>query len=497
MAAEPILTDHPAPSATPGEAPIDWGVIWVLLAAAFVVILNETVLGVAIAHLMTDFSIDARTAQWLTTGFMLTLSVVIPVTGFVMDRLTTRQVFLTAMTLFMTGTVLAALAPNFSVLLGARVVQASGTAVMMPLLMTTILNLVPMHRRGQTMGLVSIVMSMAPAMGPTISGFVLQVASWRWLFWLVLPIAMAATAYGAVKLRNVSELRRTPLDALSVVLSALGFGGLVYTLSLVGAPAKSMNLMVAGVVALLALLAFVWRQLVLQKSDIALLDLRTFAHRNYSAALGVMMLAFLALMGVALIWPIYLQDVRQLSPSVTGLAMLPGGLAMGLLGPLVGRLFDRYGPRPLVVPAALVLGMMVLAMSRVTPNTTLWMLIGMHAVMSLALSFMFTPSFTTALNALPPRLYSHGSAGLGTLQQVAGAAGAALLVTLFESTANRHIAAGVPELTAQLDGLRIAFTLAAALTVPVLVLAFLMRRQQSEGQQSEGHQPDEGATLLH
>lgn len=333
----PHTADHPA------EAPINWGVIGVLLVAAFVVILNETVLGVAIAHLMTDFSIDARTAQWLTTGFMLTLSVVIPITGFLMDRLTTRQVFLTAMGLFMAGTLAAALAPSFAVLLGARVIQASGTAVMMPLLMTTILNLVPMHRRGQTMGLVSIVMSMAPAMGPTISGFVLQFASWRWLFWLVLPIAMVATAYGALKLRNVSELRKTPLDAPSVVLSALGFGGLVYTLSLVGAPGKETNLLVALGIALVALLAFIWRQLVLQKSDIALLDLRTFLHRNYSVSLGVMMIAFLSLMGVALIWPIYLQDVRHLSPSVTGLAMLPGGLAMGLLGPLVGRLFDGTG----------------------------------------------------------------------------------------------------------------------------------------------------------
>ena len=336
---------------------------------------------------------------------------------------------------------------------------------MMPLLMTTILNLVPMHRRGQTMGLVSIVMSMAPAMGPTISGFVLQFASWRWLFWLVLPIAAVATTYGALKLRNVSELRKTPLDALSVVLSALGFGGLVYTLSLVGATGKGTNLLVALGVSLAALLAFVARQLVLQRSDIALLDLRTFTHRNYSAALGVMMLAFLALMGVALIWPIYLQDVRHLSPSVTGLAMLPGGLAMGLLGPLVGRLFDRYGPRPLVIPAAVVLGVTVLAMSRVSESTPLAVLIVLHAVMSLALSFMFTPSFTTALNALPPRLYSHGSAGLGTLQQVAGAAGAALLVTVFE-------------VTAQLAGLRLAFGIASTLTIGVLVLATLMRRQE-------------------
>ncbi|MGJ6981380.1 MDR family MFS transporter [Aestuariimicrobium soli] len=483
----PDSTPSAADHADPVDTPINWGVIWVLLIAAFVVILNETVLGVAIAHLMTDFSIDARTAQWLTTGFMLTLAVVIPVTGFLMDRLTTRQVFLTAMGLFMAGTLLAALAPSFAVLLGARVIQASGTAVMMPLLMTTILNLVPVHRRGQTMGLVSIVMSMAPAMGPTISGFVLQFASWRWLFWLVLPIAVAATTYGALRLRNVSELRKTPLDALSVVLSALGFGGLVYTLSLVGATGKQTNLLVAGGVAVAALLVFVWRQLSLQKSDAALLDLRTFTHRNFSAALGVMMLAFLALMGVALIWPIYLQDVRLLSPSVTGMAMLPGGLAMGLLGPVVGRLFDRYGPRPLVLPAAVVLGATVLMMSRVTPSTPLWLLITLHAVMSLALSFMFTPSFTTALNALPPRLYSHGSAGLGTLQQVAGAAGAALLVTLFEATANRRMAAGVAEVPAQLDGLRLAFTVAAALTLGVLALASLMTRQENSAPHHGGH----------
>ncbi|WP_203567359.1 MDR family MFS transporter [Aestuariimicrobium ganziense] len=463
------------------DAPIKWSVIGLLLVAAFTVILNETTLGVAIPHLMHDLDISARTAQWLSTGFLLTMSVVIPTTGFIMDRLTTRQVFLTAMGLFIAGTVICALAPGFEVLLGGRVVQASGTAVMMPLLMTTILNLVPMHKRGQTMGLVSICISMAPAMGPTVSGVILQVGSWRTIFWVMLPIAIIATALGFRWLTNVGQTRPTPIDPASIILSVLGFGGLVYALSLVGQPGQTLALAVCGVLAVVALALFVARQLWLQKHGQPLLDLRIFLEHNFRVSLGVMMLSFLVLMGVALIWPIYLQDVRGVDEVTTGMMLLPGGLAMGLLGPVVGRLFDRLGARPLVVPATVVMAVCILTMSRVDETTPLWMLVTMHAVLSLSLSFMFTPCFTAALNATAPRLYAHGSAGLGTLQQVAGAAGAALLITVMEATQRSQVAAGMAAPQALMNGVSHAFLLGAALSLGSLVLGLLIRRQSPTG----------------
>ena len=170
----------------------DRTVIAVLLISTFVVILNETIMSVALPVLLTDLKVEASVGQWLTAGFLLTMSVVIPITGFLIRRVPTRRLYGVAMTLFSAGTLIAALAPGFGVLLAARVVQASGTAIMLPLLMTTVMTLVPPDRRGVVMGNISIVISVAPAIGPTVSGLVLNVLSWRFMFWLVLPIAVVA-----------------------------------------------------------------------------------------------------------------------------------------------------------------------------------------------------------------------------------------------------------------------------------------------------------------
>ena len=244
-------------------------IIATLLVATFVVILNETIMNVALQRLMVDLNIDAPTVQWLSTGFMLTMAVVIPTTGFILQRLSTRAVFMLAMGLFSGGTLLAALAPGFEVLLLARIVQAGGTAIMLPLLMTTILTLVPLERRGAVMGNVSIAISVAPAMGPTVSGLILQHFSWRFMFVFVLPIALAALAIG----RQVSDEHRrdgeNPARCRSpCVLTVPAFGGLVYGLSQIGGgrgrrPARPA--VVALAVGVLALVAFVLRQLTLQK----------------------------------------------------------------------------------------------------------------------------------------------------------------------------------------------------------------------------------------
>ena len=264
----------------------DMGVIWVLLAAAFVAILNETTMNMAIPHLIDDLSITPLAAQWVTSAFMLTMAVVIPTTGFLLQRFTTRQMFLTALALFSAGTLLAALAVGFPMLLAGRIVQASGTAIMMPLLMTTVMNLVPPSSRGRMMGRVSIVISLAPAIGPTLAGFLLDHFSWRSIFVVVLPIALVAMFIGWRWLTNVGEQTHAPLDALSIVLSAFGFGGLVFGLSqigeLSGGEGSPLPMAIALIVGAIGLAMFLWRQVVLQREDDALLDLRVFASRDFS-----------------------------------------------------------------------------------------------------------------------------------------------------------------------------------------------------------------------
>ncbi len=453
-------------------------VIWLLLASAFVVILNETIMNVAIRELMIDLNITARAAQWLTTAFMLTMAVVIPITGFLLQRFTTRTVFIAAMGLFSTGTLLAAIAPGFSFLLLGRVVQASGTAIMMPLLMTTVMTLVPPHARGKMMGNVSIVISVAPAIGPTISGLILSVLSWRWMFLLVLPIAVTMLVIGIRRVENVTEPKVVPIDVASVILAALGFGGLIYGLSRIGAESgtSAAPMWIALGTGAVALAVFILRQLKLQKSDRALLDLRTFRSPTFAVATSLMVISMASLFGTIILLPIYLQQVLGLEPVQVGLLLLPGGLVMGLMAPFVGRLYDRIGPRPLVIPGTVVLSSVLWFLSTVTESTDPLAVLGAHLVLSLGLSLLFTPLFSAGLGSLKPHLYSHGSAVVGTVQQVAGAAGTAMFITIMSVQSTALGSQGAIETVAVAGGVRAAFMAGAIISLLSIVAAFFLRK---------------------
>lgn len=461
-------------------------VIGLLLVSAFVVILNETIMGVALPRLMDDLGISAATGQWLTTGFLLTMAVVIPITGFLLQRFNTRPVFVWAMGLFSAGTLIALLAPGFTLLLVGRIVQASGTAIMMPLLMTTVLTLVAPAHRGRIMGNISIVISVAPAIGPTISGLILNAFSWRWLFGFVLPIAIAALVLGMVKVRNVSTPRRAPLDVFSVVLSAFAFGGIVYGLSSIG-EAGTTGLFVpvtALVVGAVALAVFILRQTRLQRTDSALLDLRTFQTRGFTVPIVAMALSFMAMFGTLILLPIYLERVLGLEVLNVGLLLLPGGLLMGLLSPVVGRIYDRRGPRVLLIPGSIIVSAVLWALSTVGVDTSVWFVLGAHVVLSIGLALTFTPLFTAALGGLPPKLYSHGSAVLGTAQQLAGAAGTALFVTLLTiGAATAATGAGADAVAvATASGVKTAFLVGAVISLfGILASVFVTRPAVPEG----------------
>jgi DHA2 family lincomycin resistance protein-like MFS transporter len=466
----------PAPAASPDKLSRESvTIIATLLVATFVVILNETIMNVALQRLMVDLGVNAPTVQWLSTGFMLTMAVVIPTTGFILQRLSTRAVFMLAMGLFSGGTLLAALAPGFGILLLARVVQAGGTAIMLPLLMTTILTLVPVARRGAVMGNVSIAISVAPAMGPTVSGLILEHFSWRFMFVFVLPIALAAFAIGARYLTNIGETEKTRLDGLSVVLTVPAFGGLVYGLSQIGGGQGGAGspAVVALAIGAGAMLAFVLRQVKLQKSDAPLLDLRAFTFRMFTVSVLLLVVAMIALFGAVILLPLYLQEIRGLKSLETGLVLLPGGLAMGLLGPFIGRIFDRVGPLPLTLTGSVLMVLALFQFSLLDAETPVGWIIALHVGLSLGLALLFTPAFTTGLNPLPPHLYSHGSAIMSTLQQVAGAAGTALLVSIF---------AVVSAASGTIAGMHAAFLTAAVIALAAVVLAAMMRKTAGAAQ---------------
>jgi len=459
-------------------------VLILLLAAVFVVFLNETTMSVAIPTIIADLGITAAEGQWLTTGYALTMAVVIPITGWLLQRLDTRPVFILAMSLFTAGTLIAATAPIFEVLVVGRIVQATGTAIMMPLMMTTMMTIVPMHMRGRIMGRVSMVMSLAPAIGPTVAGFLLQAfdQQWRGLFFVMLPLAVTMLVLGVVLVPNVTETRRIPLDAISVVLSALGFSTLVYGLSSIGLAAESAALVAPWVpiaIGLGFLVAFVFRQFALQRRDAAFLDLRTFRAHTFSLAIVMFSLAMLMMFGFVITMPIYLQYGLQQPTEVIGLIMLPGGLLMGLLGPTVGRLYDRVGPRPLVIPGAILVSASVWAFALLlSVESSVWLVAAIQTALFLGFAFVFPPLFTASLGSLPMHLYSHGSALIATIQQVAGAAGAAIFVALFTvslaTSGTTDVTVAHPaDLT---DAARLAFLAGAIVSLGIVGAALFVRK---------------------
>lgn len=465
-----------APSAPPSRtAPA----IALLLISAFIVVLNETAMGVSIPHIMTSLGVSAASAQWLTTAFMLTMAVTIPVTGVLLQRHTLRCNFFTAMGLFAVGTAAAAFAPSFELLLAARVVQALGTSIMLPLLFTTVMQLVAPERRGRTMGLVTIVTAAAPALGPAVSGVIVSSLGWRGVFILVLPVGVAALIVGAAWLRNVTPTRAARFDVLSVLLSAAGFSGVIYGLASIGEQAGGegglpvwIPLTAGGV----ALVALVVRQVVLRDTDRVLLDVRVFGQRLFALSSVTIVIVSIALFGSLILLPLYIQQVLGEPAYIAGLMLLPGGILSGLLAPFVGMAYDKVGPRVLILPGAAIVTAAMAAFTTLGAATPVGWVIGMHMMLSVGTAMMMTPLMTTALGAVPPPLYSHASAIVNTLQQVSGAAGTALFITLFSVAASAPAASGVGPVTALASGVSTAFGVGAAISAATIVLSLFLRK---------------------
>ncbi len=466
-------------------------IINLLLVSAFVVILNETVMGVAIPHLMDDLDISALAAQWLTTAFLLTMAVVIPMTGFLIQRVTTRRLFAIAMGLFVTGTAIAAIAPGFEVLLFARIVQASGTAIILPLLMTSVMSLEPHETLGRRMGNISIVISVAPAIGPTISGLILSVLSWRYLFIFVLPIAITMLIIGVKRMHNVGETSKAPIDIASVILSAIGFGGVVFGLSTIGVTTEDSNLFVRMgplVVGGLFLALFIWRQLILQRKKRALLDLNTFRTPTFTFSVIMFVICMMGMFGVFILMPIYMQSVLGLSVLSSGLLLLPGGLIMGLCAPFVGRMYDKIGPRPLLLTGTILASVAMWGLAFLLNEYSSWViLLAGNILFSIGLAFIFTPLFTSSLGSLPKHLYSHGSATVSTMQQVAAAAGTAFFVSVMSGVAAGALMEGASEAGAYAAGIHVAFLISAAILSLSIITAFFIKKAKETAGAPAGH----------
>ncbi|PQZ91618.1 MFS transporter [Arthrobacter sp. MYb227] len=451
------------------------GIIGAMALAAFLMILNETVLSVALPAVMADLSISASAGQWLTTGFLLTMSVIIPMTGYLLQRFSSRSLFTFALSSFILGTVLAIFAPTFAFLLVARVIQAVGTAIVLPLLMTTTLQLVPRHKRGAIMGLNAIVISVGPAIGPTVSGAIVNSFSWHYIFILMAPLAVIILALGIIFIKVPFQARKIPLDVLSVVLSALAFGLLVYGISTLEHLGDNPALTISCfVIALLALALFIKRQVRLTRDGKELLNLTPFKSRTFTLSLLLIMIAFGTLLGTIVMLPIILESGAGFSTLSIGMMLLPGGLAQAIVSPIFGRVFDRFGPRPVLIPGAAMLAAGQWLYVSVDADTALWMFMINHVIFSIGLALLMTGLMSSALSTVEPRLYGHGSALFNTGQQLGGAIGTTIFVTIMSLLSTAKLESGSDVAHALFSGAHVSFIVGALLATVGVVMAFFV-----------------------
>ena len=473
-----------------------YGMIAILFIGAFVALLNNTLLNVALPTIMVEFDVKPSVVQWLTTGYMLINGILIPASAFFIQKFTNRRLFLTAMVLFTLGTILAMIAPSFGVLVAARMIQACGSAMMMPLLMNVMLTAFPIERRGTAMGIFGLVMITAPAIGPTLSGWVIEHYTWRTLFGIVLPFSILTLVYAFFKLRNITPNRDMKLDVFSLILSSIGFGGLLYGFSSAGDKGWDSPLVYGTIViGAIALIAFIVRQL---RMDDPMLDFKIYKHPMFALSSAISIVLSVAMFSGMILTPLYVQTIRGISPFHSGLLMLPGAIVMGLMSPVTGRLFDKYGARILAVIGLTITVISTFYLSRLGMESGYYYIMWIYTIRMLGISMVMMPVMTNGLNQLPMISNPHGTAMNNTLQQVSGAIGSAILLTIMtkrmESTgaglfAEVQASSNAPstaeglaklkeqlEAQAMLDGISFSFFISTIVAIVALALSFFMKR---------------------
>ncbi|AXI07766.1 MFS transporter [Oceanobacillus zhaokaii] len=450
---------------------------FILMLGAFLGLFGETALNMALTNVMEEFSVTAGIAQWLTTGYLLVLAIFVPISALLMKWFTTRQLVIGGLVISLLGAVLAALSPSFAILLTGRLVQAIGTGILIPVMTNVLLIIFPIHKRGVVMGIMGLVITLGPALGPTLSGVIISSLGWSYIFWISAVLYVFLTIYAAAQIANVSEITKPKIDVLSIILSTFGFGGLIFALSTMAEMAiSSPQVLVPLLIGVIALLLFGIRQM---KMDQPMVNLRVFKYPMFTLGTLMMFLSILVILSTAILLPMYLKGALLFSAAVAGLMLLPGNAVNVIMSPIVGTLFDKFGPRVFVITGSIIvlIGNVIFA-SVISATTPVWQIIVAFMVLFFGLTMVTMPSQTNALNELPRELYADGSAAMNTLNQVAGAAGTAIAITLFTAGQN-SFALNVPDASqAEIlaSGVKYAFYFITGISAVALICSFFVKK---------------------
>ncbi|HHA6449690.1 DHA2 family efflux MFS transporter permease subunit [Staphylococcus aureus] len=427
-----------------GEGVSRGKILAALLFGMFIAILNQTLLNVALPKINTEFNISASTGQWLMTGFMLVNGILIPITAYLFNKYSYRKLFLVALVLFTIGSLICAISMNFPIMMVGRVLQAIGAGVLMPLGSIVIITIYPPEKRGAAMGTMGIAMILAPAIGPTLSGYIVQNYHWNVMFYGMFIIGIIAILVGFVWFKLYQYTTNPKADIPGIIFSTIGFGALLYGFSEAGNKGwGSVEIETMFAIGIIFIILFVIRELRMKSP---MLNLEVLKFPTFTLTTIINIVVMLSLYGGMILLPIYLQNLRGFSALDSGLLLLPGSLIMGLLGPFAGKLLDTIGLKPLAIFGIAVMTYATWELTKLNMDTPYMTIMGIYVLRSFGMAFIMMPMVTAAINALPGRLASHGNAFLNTMRQLAGSIGTAILVTVMTTQTTQHLSAFGEEL---------------------------------------------------
>ena len=466
----------------------EWLMLAVLVFGAFVTVLNQTLVTPALPSIMAEMAVDQSTAQWLTTGFTLVNAIMIPITAFLQDRFSTRKLFVFSMVTFAVGTLMAGVGPNFPVLLGGRLVQAMGAGILMPVTMTVLMLVFPVDRRGSAMGIFGLVIAFAPAIGPTVAGFVIDQADWHILFYIIFALSLVIIAASLFLVDNKAPANKgdSVLDPLSLVLSTLGFGLMLYGFSALGSAGLTLVPVAATAAGIVGVVWFFIRQTRLPHP---MLRVDVLKNRRFLIGTIIGMLVQGALLAAGILMPIYVQSLHGLSATVSGLVLMPGAILMGVMNPIAGKWFDRHGPRRMAIVGMSLLTLTTFAFAILNLTSSIIYLTIVYTVRMFSMALVNMPITTWGMNALDNKVMNHGTSVNNTLRQVAGSLGTAIIIAV--STQVQNFA--TPDFgTAQgtMFGINAAFLVCTLLCLVGLVMTIMFVKDKP----GEEAAVDEGGT---
>lgn len=458
-------------------------ILAILIMGTFLCNINQTLLNVALPKIMSDFTLSASQGQWLSTGYMLVSGLMIPITAFLIERFKTRPLYLFSITMFLIGSLVAGFAPSFFILICGRMVQAIGAGIIMPLMTVTLMNIYPAHKIGSIMGLVGIAMNFAPGIGPTFAGWIIQNYTWRFLFYALIPFTFINLVLAMLFLTNVGQQKFLKFNFTGVLLSSIGLGSLLLGFSNAGDhPWMSFNVLGIIIIGLIITTLFIKQQL---SQNQPMLNFLVFKSPTFTMMTIINFVIIMALYGGMLLLPMFLQNVRGVSPFISGLIMLPGACFMALLSPYSGKVFDRYGAKPISIVGMTILLIGTFMFTLLDTTTTVSFAAIAQTIRSIGLVLILMPLQAEALKSLPIDIVAHGTAMFQTTRQIAGSIGTAILITLMSTSSNLYQAKNftgqlsiLNQQEVLLHGIRSAYIMTTILCFIALVLILRLKPVQ-------------------